>query len=596
VCFTIINDLDVSLKGKVTGIIRPKNFKGKSCAFTLDVNLNQGENSYHVEVTVPDPQLWWPNGHGLQPLYFIDISFEDMAGMVQSCTDTFGIRTIEMAPLPGGPREYTYNWTFVINDKPIFVKGSNWCTIDALMRFSKEKYYRFLSLAKEQGIQLLRAWGGGMPETDTFYELCDELGIMVIQEWPTCWDSHKLQPPAELYETIRYNVPRLRNHPSLIQWAGGNESPQADGEVMDEMARLTYELDGSRCFRRTSPWGGSIHNYDTYWGKQDIDVSLKLKAPFLGEFGMASAPNLQSVRRYLPREEWDVWDTNAVNSFNYHTPRFNQLTGYIDMEHLLLRVPEFYDADTMEHFIIATQLAQATCIRHTLEAFRSRWPESTGICYYKLTDVYPACSWSTVDYYGVPKLSYYIIADSYESLHACIRVESTTVQGDWSVPVFLLNDACEPTELDCRVIITAYGKDLCQIHRQIFEVEKTAPVLELGRFELKNIDTADGPLFITAEVEMDGQTRHRTFYWFNYKDKSGCLFNRPRTAITWQAKGNELTIINTGNIPAVGVTVECLPHDTEFTVSDNVFWLEPGESRVLKVSHDEGLSVSAWNV
>ena len=104
VCFTIINDLDVSLKGKVTGIIRPKNFKGKSCAFTLDVNLNQGENSYHVEVTVPDPQLWWPNGHGLQPLYFIDISFEDMAGMVQSCTDTFGIRTIEMAPLPGGPR------------------------------------------------------------------------------------------------------------------------------------------------------------------------------------------------------------------------------------------------------------------------------------------------------------------------------------------------------------------------------------------------------------------------------------------------------------------------------------------------------------
>lgn len=200
---------------------------------------------------------------------------------------------------------------------------------------------------------------------------------MVMQEWPTCWDSDKQQPREELLETIRWNIPRLRSHPSLIQWAGGNESPQADGETMEAMARLCYELDGSRAFHRTSPWGGSIHNYNTYWAMQDIDATLQLKAPFMGEFGMASAPNLESVRRYLPREEWDEWDVTAKNSFNYHTPRFNEWPGDPDMNHLLKRVPEFYDADTMAHFIIATQLAQATCIRHTLESFRARWPEST---------------------------------------------------------------------------------------------------------------------------------------------------------------------------------------------------------------------------
>jgi beta-mannosidase len=585
------------LKGKVTGVIRPDNFEGEGSGFSLDIGMNQKKNDYRIELCIPNPQIWWPNGHGAQPLYTLDLTFEPENGAGQSRRETFGIRTIEMAPLPDGPNEDIHNWTFVVNGKPVFVKGANWCTTDALLRCGRERYTRFLTLAKQQHIQLLRAWGGGIPETDLFYDLCDRLGLMVIQEWPTCWDSHKIQPREELYETIRYNVPRLRNHPSLIQWAGGNESAEADGEVMDEMARLTYELDGSRCFHRTSPWGGSIHNYGTYWGLQDIDETLKLKAPFIGEFGMASAPNLQSVRRYLPREEWEVWDTGAVNCFNYHTPRFNQkMWSELDMVHLLKRVPEFYDADTMEHFIIATQLAQATCIRHLLESFRSRWPESTGICYYKLTDVYPACSWSTVDYYGVPKLSYYMIADSYEPLHACITVESMTAGAGWSAPVFLLNDAETPPGDDCKVIVSAYDGGLQQICRQVYEVRESAKVLKLGSFKPEGIEPEKGPLFVTAEVRIDGRTHHRTFYWFNYKDKPGCLFSRPRTSLAWEVQGNELTVANTGNLPAVGVTVECLPHDTEFTVSDSVFWLEAGEKRVLQVSHDDGLSVTAWNI
>ena len=114
-----------------------------------------------------------------------------------------------MKPLPGGPSEYKYNWTFVINGKPVFVKGAGWCMMDALLDFTKEKYARFLTVARDQHIQMLRAWGGGLPETDEFYELCDELGIMVMQEWPTAWNSHQTQPYGMLEETVVRNTLRL---------------------------------------------------------------------------------------------------------------------------------------------------------------------------------------------------------------------------------------------------------------------------------------------------------------------------------------------------------------------------------------------------
>lgn len=412
-------------KGRLYVSVEPYTFEGKSYHFEQGYEAAEGETALHYQMQIPDPQLWWPNGIGAQNLYTMQIWIEPENDLVQHFEEHFGLRRIEMAPLPGGPYADKHNWTFVINGRKVFVKGTNWCTTDALMRFPKERYDRFLTLAKDQGLQLLRAWGGGMPESDYFYDTCDKFGLMVFQEWPTCWGSQKKQPMGELMETAFLHTIRLRNHPSLIQWAGGNESVgAADGEAMDRMARLAYELDGTREFHRTSPWGGALHNYDTYWGRQDVDCTIHLMAPFMGEFGYASAPNLRSVRRYLPREEWDEWDLDAKNCFNYHTPRFNEWQGTPDIERLGRRVNEYYDDKTMEHWIIGTQLAQAETVRHTLEAYRCNWPESTGICYYKLTDVYPACSWSTLDYYGVPKLSHYFVKSAYKTLHGALVFKS----------------------------------------------------------------------------------------------------------------------------------------------------------------------------
>lgn len=582
-------------RGKLAGEIIPKNFRGDAYHFTQDWEVEKDGDVLHFRTTVPNPHLWWPVNHGEQNLYTFKMSFQAEGETRQYFESTFGIRTIMMAPLPGGPYEDKHNWTYVINGKKIFIKGANWCTTDVLLRFSKDNYRRFLTLAKRQNIQLLRAWGGGMPESEDFYELCDELGIMVMQEWPTCWDSQKQQPFEELEETVLSHMPRLRNHPSLIMWCGGNESREADGEAMDMMARYAYELDGSRTFHRTSPWGGALHNYSTYWDMQDIDVSLQLKSHFMGEFGMASAPNLNSVLRYLPIEERNIWPPDKLGSFAHHTPRFNQFEPN-DMDYLSKHAAEFLNLDTMENFIWATQIAQATGIRHTLESYRCRWPESTGICYYKLTDVYPACSWSAIDYYGVPKLPYYILGDSYEPLHACLLFQSTRIEDKLNAPIYLLDDADQLESAEWKVIIKAYNEKLEPIRTFIKEGYGSVETLkEFGIFTLEKDEITGELLLITTETIKNGKTVDGTFYWLNYHKDVGCLRKLPQTELSYEIEKGTVIIHNKGEVSAVGVSIECLTADSEFLTEDSIFWIEPGKTRRVKVNRTENLTIKAFN-
>ena len=579
---------------KIYGEIWPENFKGKSCSFQTEKNVAE-KDVLHFTVQVPQPRLWWPNDMGEQNLYTADIYVLPENGEPQYFTSICALRKIEMGPLPGGPYPDKHNWTYIINGRKMFVKGANWCTLDVLLRFPKERYERFLTLARDQHIQLLRAWGGGMPESDDFYDLCDRLGIMVMQEWPTCWDSQKQQPYEELEETVLTHMPRLRNHPSLIMWCGGNESKKADGEAMDMMARYAYELDGSRSFHRTSPWGGALHDYSTYWDRKDIDVSLQLKSAFMGEFGMASVPNMESVKKYMPEEEWESWPPDTYGSFAHHTPRFNQFDP-CDMDYLSGHAEEFSELDTMEKFVWATQIAQATAVRHTLENYRGRWPYSTGICYYKLTDVYPAASWSSVDYYGSPKLAYYVLADSFEPLHAAVLFQSTRAVNGLCVPVMLLDDAGELGEASWEIRVEAWNRELVRIRSSVYSGQGGGEIAQkAGEFTLTQEETDRRLLLITAELWKNGESVHRTFYWLNYQEEQGCLRSLPETKLCYTVGNGCVTVKNTGSVPAVGVMVESPLYSDHFLVSDNVCWLNPKEEYQFHVNQEKGIMVSAWN-
>ncbi len=589
---------DQPWKGSLKAVISPENFDGETYTFTRELNSGtETSMAALLAFTLPDPKLWWPLDMGDPNLYRMELVFEaENGGPADVKSFTFGLRTIEMAPLPGGPKPEFYNWTFVVNGKPVFVKGSGWCTMDPLMDFSRERYDRFLTLARDEHCQMLRAWGSGMPETDDFYDLCDRYGIMVMQEWPTAWNSHKFQPYDVLEETVRLNTLRLRNRPSLVMWGGGNESSDPTGPAIDMMGRLSVELDGTRPFHSGEPYGGSKHAYPAYWERKHPDRHLTDEAIFWGEFGLASIPNYESVLRYLPEEEQGIWPPAEDGTYAYHSQVFNKLDC---LDRLRQMAAYFVDPDeSMERFGVATQLAQVICVRHTLERSRSRWPESTGALLYKLNDNFPAGSWATVDWYGAAKIAHYFVQDAFAPLTGIVLFDSVKNLGEeLNLPVYLINEGVLDPDESCQVRIRAVNQDLKEIKSEDFSGSgATEGPSKVGEFSLTCEQTRSAPLFVISDVLRNGVSVHRSFYFVNYEEPQGCIFELPHTTLELSCDGDRATIVNTGSLPAVGVQIERPGYADTFRVSDGYLWMNAGERVSLTVNETDGLTVSALNV
>lgn len=579
--------------GQLQGVISPENFSGQSYTFAHPITSIAADHDVHLQFEIPEPQLWWPVDIGKPNLYRLTLSFLPANGVDPDVQHTtFGIRTVRMAPLDGKPRPRLYNWTFVINGKPIFVKGANWCTPDVLMDFSRARYERLLTLAARQHIQMLRCWGYGIVETDEFYDLCDRLGLMVMQEWPTTWNSHTEQPLKFLEETVRGSTVRLRNHPSLVMYTGGNESTLPFGPAIDMMGRVNLELDGTRAFHKGEPRGGDTHDYTEGLG---IDEAFTTEGLFFGEVGFSfSYPNYESVQRFLPADEQNLWPAPPDGVLAYRTRVINSVGDWNQMRHDALY---FTAGQTMERFIVGTQLAQAVGVRHILERARARWPDCTGALYFKFNEIFPTAERTAVDWYGAPKIPYYLVQDSLSPLLAVTLFPKATAYGDpLTLPVFLLDDSDALHSATWEVVVRAYGNDLKAIkvarYRGSGSIEG---VSKLGEFALSDKQTKTAPLFVVTEVKRNGSLAKRNYYFTNFAPVKDCLFDLPRTTLTVRTENDHVIIKNCGRFPAVGVNVGRPGHLDTFCVEDNYFWLEPGEEQKMLVNCTQGVTVQAWN-
>jgi beta-mannosidase len=597
---------DQGWEGELIGVIEPDNFTGATHHFKKRIRASGSAHKEHLRFDIPDPQLWWPVDMGAPNLYRLRLAFmPDGGGRADSQELTFGIRTVEKLPVAGRKHSNVFDWTFVINGRPIFIKGAGWCTLDAMMDFSRERYERFIALAADQHVQMLRAWGSGMVETDDFYDLCNRYGVMVLQEWPAAWNSHEIQPYDMMKETVRAGILRLRNHPSLVLYGAGNESSLPVGKAIDMMGRLAVELDDTRDFHRGQPDGGSLHDYKFYWGRNHIDSTLQMKSIFWGEFGAASYPDYESVMRFMPDDEKSLWPVNTEmeGSFTYHTPTFDlpwfNRAGGLDWKCLSHAAGYFTEGATMQDFIRGTQVAQAVGVRHALERSRTRWPYSTGALYYKLNDNAPAASWATIDWYGAPKIGHYLIKHSFAPLVAVgVHDESHVYGSELNLPVFLLDDAGALGDKNWEVQVRAYGADLKPIKDMRVSGSGTIERVKLlSDFSLDAEQTKHAPLFFVLDVLVEGSLAQRNYNFINFETKKDCLFQLPKTSVTMQTRGeNQITLTNTGNVPAVAVNIRRPGHQDTFTAADNYIWLEPGESKTIKVNVTQGLSLKGWNL
>ncbi|MDM8085044.1 glycoside hydrolase family 2 protein [Cellulomonas cellasea] len=411
--------------------------------------LAPGQDSATVSVAVPHAPLWWPVGHGAQPLLDLDVTLEDAASPTADPLDSWrrriGFRTVE---LDTQPDEFGSSFTLRVNGRPIFVKGANWIPDDHLLtRITRAQVVRRVDQALGANLNLLRVWGGGVYESEDFYDVCDERGVLVWQDFLLACAAYPEEDPLwdEFEAEARENVARLTPHASLVLWNGGNENLWGfeDWGWKDRLSGATWgrryatelfpaivaELDPTRPYMDGSPYSpatapegthpndpdhGTHHEWDV-WNRVDYSAYRHHVPRFCSEFGFQGPPAWATLERAVRNPDGSpLAKTDPV--FLLHQ-KADDGNGKLDRglaPHL--GVPaEFADW----HW--ATQLNQARAVTHAIDHYRAWWPRTTGAIVWQINDCWPVTSWAAVDGDERPKPLWYALrhafADRVLSVH-----------------------------------------------------------------------------------------------------------------------------------------------------------------------------------
>lgn len=407
-------------------------------------DLVPGLNKISIDFEVTDPQLWWSNGLGKAHLYQFDCGIDSGSEVITQSVRT-GIRTIEVV------RENDkHGKSFIIrlNGIDVFMKGANSIPMDNFVnRVAKADYQRLIQAAVDANMNMLRVWGGGIYENDTFYELCDEHGILVWQDimfacgmFPA--DARYLESVSQ---EVADNVRRLRNHPCIALWNGNNENEisyfewgwkklmtdEADGVYQKELRKLFYETipaaiqsaDTSRFYHPTSPdtgYNGIGHNMGdvhlwTVWKGADVEDYLKSVGRFMSEYGFQAYPDMFTIRKFATEHDRYLGSPVMLShqrAKNDHTrdPHYGDkmMTRYMDKY--------FTTPSGFEDFIYMSQFQQAEIVKVGIESHRRSKPFCMGTLYWQINDCWPAASWSSIDYFGRWKALHYYVKDAYKEV------------------------------------------------------------------------------------------------------------------------------------------------------------------------------------
>ncbi len=376
-------------------------------------------------------ELWWPRTHGAQPLYELTVTAGASGAGADVWRGRVGFRSVD---IDLAPDEVGSPFTIRVNDEPIYVRGANWIPDDLFLpRITKESLRTSIRDAMDAGMNLLRVWGGGIYESEEFYEVCDEAGILVWQDFTLACAAYAEEEPLwqEFEAEARQAVARLASHPSLALWNGGNENiwgyvdwnwrTGLDGRtwgegyytelfpaIVAELAPGTPYVEGSpfsfsRYVHPNDPRHGTMHIWDV-WNQVDYSEYRRYRPRFVSEFGF-QAPPAWSTLEYAVHDE-------PMHPFGPHMlvhQKADDGNGKL-RRGLGAHLPYPDDIDAW-HW--AMQLNQARAVSFGIEWFRSLFPENSGAIVWQLNDIWPAISWAAVDHFGHRKPLWYALRRAY---------------------------------------------------------------------------------------------------------------------------------------------------------------------------------------
>ena len=481
-----------------------------------------------LQAEIPSPKLWWPNGHGDQPLYEVELELLRDGRVLDRWQRRIGLRTIT---LDQSPDEFGTSFRFLVNGRPVFAKGANWIPNHVFPHGLKRKDYEpTLQSAADANMNMMRVWGGGIYEHEAFYDLCDELGLMVWQDFMyacSLYPGDKAFLASAKTEAIQ-QVQRLHHHASLALWCGNNEiefdpeSIQATPKRKKAFETLFYKIlpdavtnhDGNTCYWPGSPHNpegyekgcinenaGDAHFWDVWHGRKPVKTYEEHFYRFCSEFGMQAFPHPEVAATFCDPKDFNIFSP----AFETHQKNGGGNSTILHYVGQLYRFPKDYDA-----LAYLSQLNQAYCMRFGIEHFRRIMPRCMGVLYWQINDCWPVASWSSLDFGGRWKALHHesrrffapLLLSAHvpgaESVHTSSNTRSSTVR---EVHWHVVADHVEPGPAELRwTLYRTDGPVVRQGVKKITITPDTSTLVETLDFEKEMINPGARHLVLAGEI------------------------------------------------------------------------------------------------
>ncbi len=632
----LLNHNEADEKGKLFVTIAPENFTGEPLQFSKNITINKkgslivdmnGDNT--KELNFKNPFLWWPNGYGKPNLYRIRLQYSNNNGVSDDTSFVFGVRTV-------GTKAVDVNGTlrrdFYVNGKRVHLTGGAWVP-DMMLNRDSVRYDYEMHLCRNANINLVRIWGGGVTPCDEFFEAADRYGLMI---WSDFWITGDTQGefkgspdwPLEgevFIRNVQNTIMRIRNHPCLLVWTGGNEG-HARKELYDVMRESIITLDGTRPYipsssgfaRLPAGWDGSwpdnlasgVYSGGPYTWRDPADYYKRAIAGrdwvFKDETGLPSMPPYNILPKIIPDLVWDKSLPFPLNNtWGYHDAATGNGRWNLYYNEMIKR---YGDPSTMEDFCDKMQLMNAIGYQGIFEAAGHKLNDIGGVMLWKLNAAFPSVVWQVYDWFLQPNAGYYFMQNSCEPIHIQLNLSD--------LKVLVLNRTYKPVP-DLTAEVDLFSLD----SRQLFHEEKSITLEGTDVREAVSltsvIDDAKGVNFVVLNLkDGSGKIISHNVYWLSgdadYKSMSGMqktdlqlkvlstVNKKSETSWTIQVSNNSNKIAFFTRAQLVIDGEEILPSYW----SGNYITLAPSETTMLTVAcpleklrgNLPSIKISGWNI
>ena len=594
----------------VSGAVVLKDAQTDKVIAEKKIELTERENNeVNIPFTIANPKLWWSNGLGGQPLYEFKTELFVGNKLVAEKSVKTGIRSIKLVREKDEKGE---SFCFELNGVPVFAKGANYIPNDNFLpRVSEVDYQKVVNDAADANMNMLRVWGGGIYENDYFYELCDEKGILVWQDFMFACSMYP--GDEDFLKSIKQeaidNVVRLRNHPSIALWCGNNEmntawnyyseggwgwkelyTKEQQEEINNSYLKIFHELlpeviekyTDRKDYWPSSPMAGyepdmhtgyettsgDIHYWGVWHGLHPFKDFNKYVGRFISEYGFQSFPEFETVKKYALPEDFDIESEvmSAHQRSGIGNLRIREYMGWY------YRVPKDF-----QKFLYMSHVLQARGIKMAIEAHRRAMPYCMGSLYWQINDCWPVASWSSTDYHHNWKALHYAARKAYEPVMISLWEEKDKFE------LYVVSDKLN--EINGQLIIKTLDFNGNVVAENSFDATIAANTSSLIKTFSKEalLGKADAKeVVLTAEIIVNGKLVADNCFYLE-KPKNLALPEAKIDYLVEEVNGKKILKVKSDKVACqVYFTIP----DTEAFFSDNYFDVIPGKEYQVEVQTD----------